>query len=307
MMTAELLARLAAEGHDVRLYADHVAPGIRQGRQPTGVTVLGRSRWQEDRRRWHPAVVVAHPDHGPVGFLFARRASARYVAVVHNDGDATRWGLRQHPPDLTVWNAEATREALGGAGGIVVRSPLRVADHAAHRRGDAVTLVNLNPKKGPDLFYRVGEGLRSKAPLLAVRGGYGAQITPPVGSRATVVGPFAAADMRRRVWARTRVLTVPSTAESWGRVAAEALCSGIPVVAAPTPGLRECLGEAGTFVPLADERGWRDAIDALLSDPAVYRAASRAARARAQELETLTQRDTERFVGAIVGGAWLPA
>jgi hypothetical protein len=72
---------------------------------------------------------------------------------------------------------------------------------------------------------------------------------------------------------------MPSDYESFGRVAMEAAASGIPTIAAPTPGLRECLGDAGTFVELDNVDGWERAIRALL-DPDAYRAAALAARAR---------------------------
>jgi glycosyltransferase involved in cell wall biosynthesis len=50
------------------------------------------------------------------------------------------------------------------------------------------------------------------------------------------------------VFAFTRVLLVLSVVETYGRVAGEALVSGIPVVAARTPGLVECLGPSAAFV-----------------------------------------------------------
>ncbi|MFE4971343.1 glycosyltransferase [Kitasatospora sp. NPDC056651] len=55
--------------------------------------------------------------------------------------------------------------------------------------------------------------------------------------------------MRERVYARSRVVLMPSSHESWGRVGVEAFASGIPVIAHPTPGLAECLGHAGIYVP----------------------------------------------------------
>jgi glycosyltransferase involved in cell wall biosynthesis len=56
------------------------------------------------------------------------------------------------------------------------------------------------------------------------------------------------------------VLMVPSVHESYGMAAVEALASGIPVIAHPTPGLREALGDAGTFVDRADVRVWVAAV-----------------------------------------------
>jgi glycosyltransferase involved in cell wall biosynthesis len=72
--------------------------------------------------------------------------------------------------------------------------------------------------------------------------------------------------------------------ESYGRVAVEAMCSGIPVVAHPTPGLMESLGEAGVFADRDDLDAWEAAVKRLFS-PKVYPQASKASAARAAELD----------------------
>ena len=79
------------------------------------------------------------------------------------------------------------------------------------------------------------------------------------------------------------ILLVPSDYESYGRVAVEAMGSGIPVVAHPTPGLKESLGSAGVFADRDDLDAWEAAVRRLHS-PKVYPQASRAAAARALEL-----------------------
>jgi glycosyltransferase involved in cell wall biosynthesis len=90
--------------------------------------------------------------------------------------------------------------------------------------------------------------------------------------------------MRDEVYARTRILLMPSDYESWGRVGVEAVASGIPVIAHPTEGLTESLGPAGTFCDRDNVDVWQKAIE-MLDDPAVYRAASRRAKARSKALD----------------------
>ena len=43
---------------------------------------------------------------------------------------------------------------------------------------------------------------------------------------------------------------MPSQEETWGRVAIEAISSGIPVIANPTEGLREALDYCGIYISL---------------------------------------------------------
>ena len=92
-------------------------------------------------------------------------------------------------------------------------------------------------------------------------------------------------DMREAVYSRTKVLLMPSSYESWGRAGVEALASGIPVVAHPTPGLCESLSEAGIFVDLHDVDGYEQVLRKLLSNPAEYRLAVKRAKARSAELD----------------------
>src|SRR5690606_37440896 len=90
--------------------------------------------------------------------------------------------------------------------------------------------------------------------------------------------------LRDQVYARTRVLLVPSRMESWGRVVVEALASGIPVVAAPTPGLVESLADAGVFCEAGDVDAWEASLRKL-DDPAEWSAASERALHRSKELD----------------------
>ncbi|MBQ1163612.1 glycosyltransferase, partial [Streptomyces sp. A73] len=78
-------------------------------------------------------------------------------------------------------------------------------------------------------------------------------------------------EMAERVYGRTRVLLMPRSYESWGRAGCEALASGIPVEAHPTPGLCESLGEAGVYVDRNDLDGYEAVLRKLLEDPAEYR------------------------------------
>ncbi|MEU6394827.1 glycosyltransferase family 4 protein [Streptomyces sp. NPDC046939] len=96
--------------------------------------------------------------------------------------------------------------------------------------------------------------------------------------------------MRETVYARTRVVLMPSIYESWGRVAIEACASGIPVIAHPTPGLVEALGEAGIFAYRDDLNAWTDALNHL-SRPRHWRAASRRAAARSAALSATDDLD----------------
>ncbi|GGQ08443.1 hypothetical protein GCM10010249_28570 [Streptomyces roseolilacinus] len=78
----------------------------------------------------------------------------------------------------------------------------------------------------------------------------------------------------RALCARTRLLLMPSACESYGRAGAEAMLSGIPVLAAPAPGMREAFGGAASYLERDDVAGWAREIRRL-DDPAAYATAPR--------------------------------
>jgi glycosyltransferase involved in cell wall biosynthesis len=88
----------------------------------------------------------------------------------------------------------------------------------------------------------------------------------------------------QELYEQTRILLVPSAEESWGRVAVEAMSSGIPVLANPTPGLREACGQAGIFVERENIAQWVNEIRKLLTDKHYYKKTSDTCFRRAQEL-----------------------
>jgi hypothetical protein len=296
LMTATLLEALASRGHTVTAYLDsETEPFVRNG-----VQVQSRSFF--DVRRMRTDVVISHPDLGSVAFVAAGITRSPYVGIVHNVGARNTRSLNQYPPDLIVWNAEATREAHAGSGGLIVRSPLVVSEHARPKgsKPGSLSLVNLTPSKGSQTFYSLAASLPTRS-FIGVRGGWGAQEeSGGIGALGNVeiLDPIAPEDMSRLLWSRTRVLLAPSVEESWGRVAVEALCSGIPVIAHPTNGLIEALGDSAIFVDRADVPAWQEAIERL-DDPSEYSKASKRAKARAKSLEELTRRDLDSWISAV--------
>lgn len=228
-------------------------------------------------------VVLSHCGDGGFGLEVAQVAGKPSVRLFHG-------GDHVGPGDLIVFNSYSSARPVDSRS-VIVR-PFTDPDRYRTPRdaADAITLVNLSAAKGGDLFGRMARTLTDR-PFLGVRGGYGVQLIPP--HRNVTVLPTT--DDMRAVYARTRLLLMPSERETWGMAGVEAMCSGIPVIAHPTPGLLESLGTAGIFVDRRDASGWVQAIRSL-DDPAVYAAASRRAAARAQALAAKARADRDRFL-----------
>ena len=131
--------------------------------------------------------------------------------------------------------------------------------------------------------------------FLGVRGGYfkDKQVVMPR-PNVKIIGNTS--NMKEDVWQRTRVLLMPSDYESYGMVGVEALASGIPVIAARTPGLVESLGDGGIFVDGFSIQAWKNAITKL-DNPRLYQEASQRALRRSLEIDP--RKELKQFMGKI--------
>lgn len=307
-----LLRELAARGHKVDVLlsqpSDNCEPYALDGvtvHQYQGKADPGP--WMRGEGRAH--AIVTHLENTARASVLGELHRIPVVHLLHNTFEKSKTWLVKGTPTLVVFNtawmqsdAEAWWRIHCGQRpmpwGITVHPPVAVADYQA-TPGDRITLVNLTVEKGAKVFYALAERLPRRK-FLGVVGGYGEQIIREDLPNVEIVPHTAGDRMAKDVYARTKILLAPSSYESYGRVAVEAMCSGIPVIAHPTPGLLESLGDAGTFCERDDLDAWEAAIRSL-STPNVYRTASKAASARAAGLDPQAELDT--WVEAMEGVA----
>ena len=115
-----------------------------------------------------------------------------------------------------------------------------------------VTFVNPDPNKGVYVFAQIAKQLwerRPDIPLLVVEGRAGADWLARTGVDLEDVGNMslmANTPDPRDFYRVTKIMLVPSLfMESFGRVAAEAMINGIPVIASNRGALPEVIGDAG--------------------------------------------------------------
>ncbi|MBC9729263.1 glycosyltransferase family 4 protein [Streptomyces sp. TRM68367] len=253
-------------------------------------------------RAMRPRILLSHHDFAESSVALSKELRTKSVLVVHSDFDIAARPLALWP-DLVVYNTEWVRRSLAPRylevehiPHLVVHPPVIPEEHRAPTTGDRVTLVNLNRHKGVDTWRGAAANLRT-LPFLGVTGGHGKQILRPVLRNMRIIPQTS--DMRTDVWAHTRVLMMPSVYESYGMAAVEALASGIPVIAHPTPGLREALGDAGTFIDRADVRSWVEAIRELYPDGERRAAAVASSLSRSAFLTDQMSAETKQWVEAV--------
>jgi glycosyltransferase involved in cell wall biosynthesis len=105
-------------------------------------------------------------------------------------------------------------------------------------------------------------------------------------------GALTAAEVHQELRQAT-LLVLPSSYESFGIVALEAMAAGVPVVASELPALREATGGHAYLLPADDTALWAQTIGRLLEDDPERRAT--AARGRAWAAQFTWDRIVDRF------------
>jgi glycosyltransferase involved in cell wall biosynthesis len=195
--------------------------------------------------------------------LLARRGAAAIVAGASVES-RLRWHLeRLGRPDLPIFRLRPPTDALFGR---PARFDARLADLPYF-----IVCGTIEPRKNHLLLLRVWRDLVSRygrdAPKLVVVGKRGwncAEIVAALEDEALSGHVFEVAGLPtpdyKRLLDHSRALLAPSLAEGFGFPVAEALASGVPVVASDIAPFREQGDEGAIHLdPLSDE-AWRRAI-----------------------------------------------
>jgi glycosyltransferase involved in cell wall biosynthesis len=301
MMTHGLLRALVARGHEVDVVLSEMTGAPYE---LDGVRVWPHVDKSDPFRFVSNAdVIVAHLGGAGRATTIGQMCGVPVVHVCHNTSDHSTGVLRRGGASLLVFNSQQMADRFAGYGSsVVVQPPVDVVAYAT-TPGDRVTLVNLSEDKGASVFYALAERLPD-VQFLGVKGGYDRQIVHDDLPNVEIVEHVPSDLMRDEVYARTRILLMPSLHESWGLVGVEAMASGIPVIAHPTDGLRESLGSAGIFVDRADVDAWAAELQRL-GDKRRWNGASRRAKKRVTELDPSDR--LERWCRAVEELVHIPA
>lgn len=227
-------------------------------------------------------VTISHLECSERTHLLSKQYKIPSIHLVHNTHPLTvQWSANADALIINtewIYNDEAFKSFTGPK--MVLNPPVDPREYETDR-GKSITLINLWEDKGSAIFYELARRMPD-IQFLGVKGGYGEQELGLANNLPNVTIMEHTSDIKS-VYAKTKVLLMPSKYESFGRVGVEAMASGIPVLAEPTPGLLESLGDAGTFADRDDVEAWETALRALLK-PAKYGKVSKLAKARSKSL-----------------------
>ena len=174
-----------------------------------------------------------------------------------------------HTATYTIANSEFTARKIRELFGVdseVIYPPIKLDKYRTEYDDDGyITMVNPRAAyKGPDIFLDIADSLPHEEFLLV-----GSMSQPELKQRATQLANVThwewCEDMRE-AYAASKLVVVPSRVEeTFGRVPAEAMVSGIPCVVSDRGGLPEVVGDTGEVVSDIEQiEAWITAINRAL-------------------------------------------
>lgn len=245
LMAHHINKYLISKGHNVRVILHQATmhnipvPYIYEGVEvfpPSGH--LDAYRWAD--------CVLTHLDYTQFSIIMAHAVKKPLVHFVHNDIPYNSIH-NAFSKTFVVYNSKWISDKLAYKWPSIVFNPPCDTDYynvnENPEKSEYITLISLNKNKGAHLFKKIAE-LMPERKFLGVMGSYDHQLTdfPPNVELVPNTPDILS------VYRKTRILLMPSAYESWGRTATEAMCSGIPVICTPTPGLMENCAGAGIYI-----------------------------------------------------------
>lgn len=251
---------LVKRGHEVRVILHQAEKyKIRVPYTIDGVHVTGPT-YKVDQYRW-PDVLITHLEYTahtlPLGHLSKRPV----IQFVH--GNKRYESVQNARRARVVYNSQWIADELNYKWPSMVFNPFCDYDYINVNENpinnEYIALINLNENKGANTFYEIAKAMPDRK-FLGVIGGYDHQIIKNL-PNVTIVPN--AKDIRE-YYKKIRILLMPSEYESWGMVATEAMCNGIPVICTPTPGLTENCADAALYVNDRNNiKAWVNLIECL--------------------------------------------
>ncbi len=221
----------------------------------------------------HYDVILSHLECASRSGLISRKYGKRAIHLLHNDQEYCI-GAAERYADALIFNTEWIRPAysfLPKRKGVVLHPPVDPARYGVDTTREYITLVNLtigttdriSYDKGGLTFYELARRFPNEK-FLGVKGGYGDQYVPDdLPPNVTILEHT---NNILNVYRKSKVVLVPSKYESYGRVAVEAGCSGIPSILSETPGTREAMGYSASFCDYGASDQWEAALSNVLDN-----------------------------------------
>lgn len=246
---------LAARGHDCRILAERGAMRDRHD----GVLIYSQPEEEVTRQHFEEChVVVTQLDASLEASFRSRDHRTPLVNMIHSPHQTERF-VAPGVSSLVVFNAQWVADETDWWKGptMVLHPPIDAARVRCSSAGQCVALMNMSHEKGVMSWWRLAGEMPDHA-FLGVMGAYGDQVISPQGFQGARDQQWyglppnmrVSGNVRdiRQMLSHSRVVLSLSRTETYGRMAAEAMVSGIPVIAQAGPGHAESCGDAAQYV-----------------------------------------------------------
>jgi len=185
-----------------------------------------------------------------------------------------------------IYNSEYVKQKLGySQPSCICIPPVDYREYEQVKpQGEYITLVNLNENKGGAILIEIAKRL-PQYKFLGVKGGYYEQIQDNSVKNIKYIEPQT--DIKK-VYAKSKIVLMPSEYESYGQVAIESISCGLPVLNSSAEGLVSALGIASNAINRNDIDKWVSEIKMLMADKKYYFEKSKIAKQRAIQLDPVT-------------------
>lgn len=252
-MLHDMLKYLIDRGHEAIVYVKDCKP-----KEFNGIRIVSE---MNPKDIWESDVIISHLNLTGAGLNMSGAYKKPFVFIAHNTHPYGMVAVKRRHTGV-IYNSEYVKSEVHHLHkhqpNMIVTPPCDIEHYKIKRRGSRVTLVNMNDMKGGHTLKHLAE-LMPNEKFLGVKGSYGNQVLDqPKNVKILDNMPDIC-----KAFSQSRIIIMPSRYESWGRVAVEAMSCGLPVIAHPTPGLKESLGDAGYFVKFNDVDGYKRAIEEI--------------------------------------------
>jgi glycosyltransferase involved in cell wall biosynthesis len=291
-MLHQILHDLKHKGHEIRVVTKN--PGAKEYE---GIPIYELTSEGTNHVKWSD-IVFTQLDLSRYATAEAIRYKKKIVHLVHNDKQLPYNQISNSTTcSLAIANSEWIRKTIKPRiPSLIVYPPTIPERYEVKSTRESITIINMNEAKGGKVFWQLARMFPDKH-FIGVLGAYGKQVTYK--NKLKNVTILKNTTDIQSVYKQSRIVLMPSTYESWGRVAMEASCSGIPVIASPTPGLKESLDYAGIFAEPDDIADWFEAIN-LLDDEKIYDKYSKLTKKRSKEVAEKFQEQMENLEKELV-------
>lgn len=286
-MLHNIFRKLTSFGHECTIITNRSKTGGNKEYNISGVKVLARPN--KVAEIWKNSDVVFSHAFLSIDTLVLARAKQFKKPVIHLAHAKHKLPIPKEQGTV-VYNSYHLYDKCEKYNGMVCYPP-PITDNVKinpHRR--FITIISVSDYKGASIFYSMAQRF-PQYQFLAIKGAYGEQVIRPM-PNVTIVDNTS--DISNYL-NDTKLLLVPSLEETFCIGAMESISRGIPVIAHPSDGIKECLGNSGTFVSRYEYDMWFSQVSMLMGNSFSYNKKSTEAHTQFKNLENQSEAQLKRL------------